>query len=608
MKKRICKSIICTLLIVTSLIGSVHCFAKSFTADEVNTRIGGIVSYRASSYNTKEEQGIVDYYSSHEMTLGGEWYVLSFIQNGDKLDYSSYSKSLISYLKNNEVYSATSREKFALTLIALKSTDSFAKEYISSVTNEAIGKQGIMSYVFGLHLLNNGCKSNDYTASSLVEKIISLQNEDGGWANSGSKSDVDVTAMSLEALYPYKSGYSSQINDAVSFLSSKQSENGDYQSYGAYNAESTAQVVIALSSLGINCSTDKRFVKDGNSVLDGLERYRNSDGSYSHKYGDSANDSATFQALNALVAYSRFIKGNGAFYSFEKKEEPTTASKTTEPHSAEKTTKTDNKTESNTTDAVTTVNSDKEEVNTVSNLSEINTEAITTQGNSNMNEAESEITENASQLTEIQTNAEKPLNGIMLSEGSIVLTNEFKTVLAIQFFVLLAAVVACVILFVLKKRNKKNFIVIGVIALILMFSAFFIRINSADEYYNSSVVKDNTVGVVTLTVRCDTIMGKDGAPENPVILEKSEYEIAEGDTVYTVLAEALQKEGILFEHNATYYISGIDNLYEFQFGDLSGWMYRVNGETPSVGCGEYALEDGDEIEWLYTCEIGNDLN
>ena len=302
------------------------------------------------------------------------------------------------------------------------------------------------------------------------------------------------------------------------------------------------------------------------------------------------------------------IKGNGAFYSFEKKEEPTTASKTTEPHSAEKTTKTDNKTESNTTDAVTTVNSDKEEVNTVSNLSEINTEAITTQGNSNVNEAASEITENDSQLTEIQTNAEKPLNGIMLSEGSIVLTNEFKTVLAIQFFVLLAAVVACVILFVLKKRNKKNFIVIGVIALILMFSAFFIRINSADEYYNSYVVKDNTVGVVTLTVRCDTIMGKDGAPENPVILEKSEYEIAEGDTVYTVLAEALQKEGILFQHNATYYISGIDNLYEFQFGDLSGWMYRVNGETPSVGCGEYALEDGDEIEWLYTCEIGNDLN
>ena len=69
----------------------------------------------------------------------------------------------------------------------------------------------------------------------------------------------------------------------------------------------------------------------------------------------------------------------------------------------------------------------------------------------------------------------------------------------------------------------------------------------------------------------------------------------------------MQKEGIPFEHNSSYYISGIDNLYEFQFGDLSGWMYLVNGETPSVGCGEYKLSDGDTVQWLYTCDIGNDL-
>ncbi|MGM9626294.1 MAG: DUF4430 domain-containing protein [Eubacteriales bacterium] len=49
-------------------------------------------------------------------------------------------------------------------------------------------------------------------------------------------------------------------------------------------------------------------------------------------------------------------------------------------------------------------------------------------------------------------------------------------------------------------------------------------------------------------------------------------------------------------------------LYEFDFGDLSGWIYKVNGETPSVGCGDYVLSDGDEIAWLYTCDLGNDLN
>ena len=56
------------------------------------------------------------------------------------------------------------------------------------------------------------------------------------------------------------------------------------------------------------------------------------------------------------------------------------------------------------------------------------------------------------------------------------------------------------------------------------------------------------------------------------------------------------------------YIEGISYLYEYDCGDLSGWMYRVNGEIPSVGCGEYRLRDGDCVEWLYTCDLGNDLN
>lgn len=55
------------------------------------------------------------------------------------------------------------------------------------------------------------------------------------------------------------------------------------------------------------------------------------------------------------------------------------------------------------------------------------------------------------------------------------------------------------------------------------------------------------------------------------------------------------------------YVEGINNIYEFDFGDLSGWMYFVNGESPSVSCGEYVLSDTDEIKWLYTCDIGKDL-
>lgn len=59
--------------------------------------------------------------------------------------------------------------------------------------------------------------------------------------------------------------------------------------------------------------------------------------------------------------------------------------------------------------------------------------------------------------------------------------------------------------------------------------------------------------------------------------------------------------------NETVYVKGINGLYEFDCGELSGWMYKVNGETPNVGCSGYKLKDGDVIEWVYTANIGKDL-
>ena len=55
------------------------------------------------------------------------------------------------------------------------------------------------------------------------------------------------------------------------------------------------------------------------------------------------------------------------------------------------------------------------------------------------------------------------------------------------------------------------------------------------------------------------------------------------------------------------YIEGIANLYEFDCGELSGWMYRVNGWFPNYGCSRYVLQDGDTVEWLYTCDLGEDV-
>ena len=81
-------------------------------------------------------------------------------------------------------------------------------------------------------------------------------------------------------------------------------------------------------------------------------------------------------------------------------------------------------------------------------------------------------------------------------------------------------------------------------------------------------------------------------------------------TVTMILAENMtdpEAQNLCEKVKTLPYIAGINYIYEMDFGDLSGWVYHVNGITPSRGCGEYVLEPGDRIEWLYTCELGNDL-
>jgi hypothetical protein len=90
--------------------------------------------------------------------------------------------------------------------------------------------------------------------------------------------------------------------------------------------------------------------------------------------------------------------------------------------------------------------------------------------------------------------------------------------------------------------------------------------------------------------------------------------IEDGETVFDILSQVasaqglrVQNTGVTASSSALAYISGINDLHEFDFGDLSGWVYRVNGERPSVGCGEYKLQDGDKIEFLYSCDLGEDI-
>ena len=125
----------------------------------------------------------------------------------------------------------------------------------------------------------------------------------------------------------------------------------------------------------------------------------------------------------------------------------------------------------------------------------------------------------------------------------------------------------------------------------------------------------------TLEVRCDTLLGKLDqmtpekaalVPENGILLETVELEFNGGESVFDVFRKVLREEKLHFEYvdasaYDSVYIEGIGNIYEFDCGPQSGWMFSVNGVYPGMGCSAYTLADGDVIVFHYTCDLGADL-
>ena len=130
---------------------------------------------------------------------------------------------------------------------------------------------------------------------------------------------------------------------------------------------------------------------------------------------------------------------------------------------------------------------------------------------------------------------------------------------------------------------------------------------------------DQKGDTVTLTIRCDTAVNNGMhleskwagiVPASGCILDTTTFEINDGDTVFDVLCQARDKFKLHMQYKGAgsgIYVEGINNLYEFNGGRWSGWMYCVNDWYPNYGCGVYYLQPGDVIEWNYTCDLGCDL-
>lgn len=670
--------LLCLLLCLTAIlsVGTTAASAgKTYTVAEVESLCDGIVGYKEKQCGASSVQRWIDTGLSGAAGVSAEFYIIALSQS-DGYDFSSYENALLQYLNNNEVYSATSREKYALALIASGSNNG----YISRVTDEAIGGQGLMSLVFGLHILNNGYKSKQFTSDSLIRAILGNQLSDGGWAVIGDRGDTDVTAMTLQALAPHyrsRSDVNAAVNRALTMLSDAQKDDGGFFGMGVENCESAAQVLCALSDLGIDQNTDKRFIKNGNTVLDAMIGYRNADGSFSHT-GGGFNETATVQAYYSMTAYLRFLRGKGPLYVLDNRHPGTvepaqqpTRQPQTEPPKAPQTEAATQKPQTDHPQAQRqtspTVSHQSGGQNTQSGQNAATESGQNAPQNSQgqqtpaaqQNQAGGQTYNNAAdsggrqitassateakkkpteKATEKPTEQKKQKQTEALSDTSTerdagkgagmfqpTATATEPTVAedappaekgsykpyAIGG-ILAAAGIAALVLFLLKKRNKKHYIAVGILAAAGILFVLLTNFESPQSYH-AVAEKADTTGTVTLTVRCDTLTDEempDTIPDNGVILGETEFAIAGGDTVYDILLEASKRYDFQVDNRGAAgvaYIAGIAYLYEFDYGELSGWMYRVNGTFPDVGCQSCTLHDGDKIEWLYTKNIGKDL-
>lgn len=187
----------------------------------------------------------------------------------------------------------------------------------------------------------------------------------------------------------------------------------------------------------------------------------------------------------------------------------------------------------------------------------------------------------------------------------------------------------------MKKKTIANLIMVLTIALIvavgalvawfliepeeILYGSEFHRVEIPD---NRLVMNEDTQNLCTITIRCDTIFDNADAleaakapyvPEDGEILPVTTVEFTPGETVFQVLQRVCEASELQLEYSWTplydsYYVEGINHLYEFDCGFESGWMYKVDGWFPNYGCSAYELQGGEEIVWYYTCKgLGTDV-
>ncbi|MED4017673.1 DUF4430 domain-containing protein [Sutcliffiella cohnii] len=256
-----------------------------------------------------------------------DWDAIALARSGHSVPEQYYG-TLVDYVTEREgnFRLVTDYERMAIAVAAIGKdpTDVAGYNFIEKIYNhERLTNQGTNGVTYALIALDTFSyeipEDALWNRDSLVDWLLDQQNDDGGFPLAkGSISDVDVTAMTLQALSNYQTDERVQTatERAVAWLAETQLSNGGYKLWGVENSESVSQVIIALSSLKIEVE-DGQFIKPEGDLLSALYAYANEDGGMAHTLGDESNYMASHQALMALAAYERNKNGKASLYNMQ---------------------------------------------------------------------------------------------------------------------------------------------------------------------------------------------------------------------------------------------------------------------------------------------------
>lgn len=297
----------------------------AFAASSVQSEVQGSAAYMVSAVKSPEVGSI-----------GGEWAIIGLARSGYSVPanyYDDYYARVEKYVKNcsgvlhERKYTEYSRVILALTAIGRDPSNVAGYNLLTPLGDfEKTIWQGLNGPIWALIALDSGnyeipknsSAKTQATRQLYIDEILNNQMKDGGWSLTGTgESDVDITAMALQALAKYQDqkAVKTATDKALTWLSKNQDSKGGFASWGTTNVESVAQVIVALCELGMDLN-DSRFVKNGHTLTENLLSFRQANGGFYHVLdgSDGNNQMSAEQGFYALVAIGRAENSKNSLY------------------------------------------------------------------------------------------------------------------------------------------------------------------------------------------------------------------------------------------------------------------------------------------------------